>query len=136
MRGLRVLSLLAAFVALAACGEQHRAATTATAVNPAPKDADLTPVVERFYQLVEGGHWPIAYRMFSERWRAQHTQGALEAMYHGAANADVQVRQSSGRTTVAAVTLPAHDGAPARAWRETLTFRWDGTDWTIDGIAR
>jgi hypothetical protein len=140
MRGLRVLLLVATVAILAAGCGRHPSGTTqvpsAAPLAPAPKNPDFTPIVERFYQLVEGKHWAIAYAMCSDRYRASRPQAAFESLYEGTANADVQARQTGDRSVVTTLVLPAAGGAPARTLREKLTFAWDGERWAIDSIAR
>ena len=104
---------------------------------PAPANPDLATVMERFYQQVEGAHWPFAYAMLSPRYRGTLDQERFVAQYDRYTDLDVSLRQSGDRVVVAA--LGAKDrGSPPRAYRfeETTTLAWDGEDWKIDRIAR
>lgn len=104
---------------------------------PAPADPDLATVMERFYQQVEGAHWPFAYAMLSRRYRVALDQDRFVALYEGYTDLDVSLRQFGDRVVVA--TLGAKDrGAAPRAHRfeETTTLAWDGEDWRIDRIVR
>ena len=108
---------------------QHRA--------PAPKNPDLSAVMERFYQQVEGGHWPFAYAMLSASYRARLTQPQLVERYGDLIDPNVRARQLSDRTVVAWLD-GTERGHPGRALhvRETVTLAWDGEQWTIDAIER
>jgi hypothetical protein len=104
---------------------------------PAPANPDLATVMERFYQLIEGAHWPFAYAMLSPRYRATMAQDRFVARYDRYTDLDVSLRQYGDRVVVA--TLGAKDrGSPsqARRFEETTTLAWDGEDWKIDRIAR
>ncbi|HWT04227.1 MAG TPA: hypothetical protein VN224_00590 [Xanthomonadales bacterium] len=104
---------------------------------PAPANPDLGTVMERFYQQVEGAHWPFAYAMLSPRYRASLTQDRFVALYDRYTDLDVSLRQFGDHIVVA--TLGAKErGSPPRAHRfeETTTLAWDGEDWKIDRIAR
>ncbi len=102
-----------------------------------PANPDLASVMERFYQQIEGAHWPFAYAMLSPRYRASISQDAFVARYAGFADLDVSIRQSGDRVVVAALGAKER-GTPARARRfeEKTTLTWDGEDWKIDRIAR
>jgi len=141
MRGLRVLSLVVAVATLAAGCSRHDAGTASSSASaapraPAPKNPDFTSVVERYYQLVEGKHWEVAYAMLSDRFRAKHAQSEFETLYEGTSNADVHARQTGERSVVAELALPAAGAQPVRTLHETLSFAWDGERWTIDDIVR
>jgi hypothetical protein len=141
MRALRVLSLLAAVATLAAGCARHDAGTASRAPSApahvlAPKNPDFSPVVERYYQLVEGQHWSVAYAMLSDRYRAQHPQAAFEALYEGTSNADVHARQTGERSVVTSLAIQATGAQAAHTLHETLTFGWDGERWAIDDIVR
>ena len=135
MRGRQVLSLVAAVAVLAGTGcARHEAGGTSVTASaapsaPAPRDPDLSVIAERYYQLVEGKHWSIADHMLSPRLRASFDEASLQRRYASFTNADVKARQAGDRTIVATLV------APSATLRETLTFRWNGTDWEIDRIA-
>jgi hypothetical protein len=104
---------------------------------PAPANPDLGTVMERFYQQVEGAHWPFAYAMLSPRYRAALDQNRFVALYDRYTDMDVKLRQFGDRTVVAMVAakeraMPQH----AHVFEETTTLAWDGEDWTIARIAR
>jgi hypothetical protein len=115
---------------VAASAAQHRA--------PAPANPDLGTVMERFYEQIEGAHWPFAYAMLSQRYRASLSQDAFVARYDGFADMDVALRQRGGDRIVVATIAAKERGAAGRARRfeETATLGWDGDDWRIDRIAR
>ena len=104
---------------------------------PAPANPDLGTVMERFYQQIEGAHWPFAYAMLSPRYRATLDQDHFVARYSGFADLDVSLRQSGDRVVIATIGAKER-GAAARARRfeETITLAWDGEDWKIDRIVR
>ncbi len=104
---------------------------------PAPKNPDLSDVMERFYQQVEGGHWAIAYGMLSPRYRARLTQQQFADRYVVLVDPNVRARQLSDRTVVAWLDAGdrAHSGRAVHV-RETVTLAWDGEQWTIDAIER
>ena len=104
---------------------------------PAPANPDLGTVMERFYQQIEGAHWPFAYAMLSPRYRATIGQARFVARYDTFADLDVSLRQYGDRVVVATIGAKQR-GAPARARRfeETTTLAWDGEDWRIDAIER
>jgi hypothetical protein len=104
---------------------------------PAPVNPDLGTVMERFYQQVEGAHWPFAYAMLSPPYRAALDQNRFVALYDRYTDLDVKLRQAGDRTVVA--TVAAKDRAlpqQAHVFEETTTLAWDGEDWTIARIAR
>jgi hypothetical protein len=104
---------------------------------PAPANPDLATLMERYYQLVEGAHWPFAYAMLSPRYRASLNQDRFVATYDRYADLDVRIHQTSDRVVVA--TFGAKDRAnPSRThvFEETMTLAWDGEDWKIERIAR
>jgi len=139
-----VIAVLAALVGAAGCGPARDAHTIAATVAPAahrhapaPANPDLATVMERFYQQVEGAHWPFAYAMLSPRYRASLNQDRFVALYDRYTDLDVSLRQYGDRVVVA--MLGANErGSPPRAHRfeETTTLAWDGEDWKIDRIAR
>lgn len=140
-----VVGMLAFVVAVAGCAPRrmHAEISGGTVVPaaqrhaPAPANPDLGTVMERFYQQVEGAHWPFAYAMLSPRYRATLDQRRFVALYDRYADLDVSLRQYGDRVVVA--TLVAKDrGKPPRAHRfeETTTLAWDGEDWKIDRMAR
>jgi hypothetical protein len=104
---------------------------------PAPANPDLGTVMERFYQQIEGAHWPFAYAMLSPRYRAALDQDRFVARYAGFADLDVSLRQLGGRVVVATIGAKER-GAPSRARRfeEMTALAWDGEDWKIDRIER
>ena len=104
---------------------------------PAPVNPDLGTVMERFYQQIEGAHWPFAYAMLSPRYRATLDQDRFVALYDRYADLDVSLRQYGDRVVVARLGAKER-GSPPRAHRfeETTTLAWDGEDWKIDRIAR
>ena len=120
-----------------ACTTPSGVATQAQRHVPAPKNPDLTVVMERFYQQVTSSHWPFAYAMLSPRLRAALTQQQLVERYQGIVDPNVRARQLSDRTVVAWLdgTERAHPGRPLHV-RETVTLAWDGEQWTIDAIER
>ncbi|HEY0615829.1 MAG TPA: hypothetical protein VGC96_14360 [Candidatus Elarobacter sp.] len=134
MRSYGVTELAAAVVlaCATACAPQP-----AHVKGPPPANPDLLAVMERFYQQVEGAHWRFADGMLSPRYRAALGPAGIRSRYDGFADVDVTLRQSSGRSVVAAVTV-VDRGATARKHRfeETSTLRWDGEDWTVDAIRR
>ena len=140
-----VLGALLVFVAggAVACGPDRRTGTenAATAAprahRPAPGDPDLSAVTERYYELVEGAHWPYAYAMLSPRYRATLSEAEFERRYAVLAGLDVHARQATASTVVTRIDAKdAADRTRARRYEETLTFVWDGEDWKIDRIAR
>ena len=140
-----VVVALAAIVASAAgCGppRAHMIAgpTVAPVAHrraPAPANPDLATVMERFYQQIEGAHWPFAYAMLSPRYRAALNQERFVARYQRYAELDVSLRQYGDRVVVAALGAKER-GSPPRAHRfeETTTLAWDGEDWKIDRVVR
>ena len=104
---------------------------------PAPANPDLGTVMERFYQQVEGAHWPFAYAMLSPRYRATLDQDRFVALYGRYADLDVSLRQFGDRVVVATLAAKDRDTPPrAHRFEETTTLAWDGEDWKIDRIAR
>ena len=103
----------------------------------APANPDLGTVMERFYQQVEGAHWPFAYAMLSPRYRAALDQNGFVALYDRYTDLDVSLRQYGDRIVVAMVAAKER-ATPSRAhqFEETTTLAWDGEDWKIDRIAR
>jgi hypothetical protein len=149
MRGFRLvpaamgaaLSIAVALTAVA-CGPEHRAASAPSATTtaprahrPAPSDPDLSAVTERFYELVEGAHWPFAYAMLSTRYRASLTEAAFEKRYASLIAPDVKARQTAATTVVTRIDAKDASGR-SRRYEETLRFTWDGEEWKIDRIAR
>jgi hypothetical protein len=140
-----VVTVLAFVVAVAGC-TPPRAAETVNRVTvspaarrhaPAPAEPDLATVMERFYQQIEGAHWPFAYAMLSPRYRATMSQDRFVALYERFTDLDVSLRQDGDRTVVA--TLRAKERgemAHGRRFEETTTLAWDGEDWKIERIAR
>lgn len=122
--------VLCAGVVLGGCTQTH--ANDERRVQPAPANADLGAVLERFYQDIEGRHWQIAYAMLSPHLRSTLSESAFEARYAPYADADVTVGQSNGLHT----TVQLNDAAHHRATTEDVTLKWDGEDWTIDGVRR
>jgi hypothetical protein len=135
MRALRVLFVFVAAVALSSCTGAARSDAPRQRLPP-PSHPDLSSIVERYYQQIEGAHWNIAYAMLSERYRAAHDRSAFETSYQGTSNADISARQLGDRRELVRLTIPASGNAPARTIRETLTFAWDGEEWTVDDITR
>lgn len=146
MHGNRVVvAALAAVVAAAGC-TPHRLQTevsggyespAAHAHLPAPANPDLAAVMERFYQQVEGAHWPFAYAMLSPRYRATLRRDAFVARYERLGEMDVSLQQRGDRVVIA--TLGAVErGTPPRTrkFEETTTLAWDGEDWRIERITR
>jgi hypothetical protein len=135
------VSLVVAVTAVA-CGPDHRAASAPSATaaaprahRPPPSDPDLSGVTERFYELVEGAHWPFAYAMLSTRYRASLTEAAFEKRYASLIAPDVKARQVGATTVVTRIDAKDASGR-SRRYEETLRFTWDGEDWKIDRIAR
>ena len=126
MRGLRVLAPAAAVLAFAAaCARQPDVTASA---RPEPRNADLSVVAERYYQLIEGKHWSVADQMLSPRLRATLDEAALTRRYAAYTDAQIGARQRGAHAIVATLATPAG------TLGETLTFRWDGSDWRIDRI--
>jgi hypothetical protein len=93
--------------------------------------------MERFYQQIEGAHWPFAYAMLSPRYRATLGQDRFVARYGRFADLDVSLRRFGDRTVVATIAAKERGKtAPAQHFEERTTLVWDGEDWRIDGIAR
>ncbi|HTD33090.1 MAG TPA: hypothetical protein VK665_05500 [Candidatus Elarobacter sp.] len=148
MRGFRLvpvaagaaLSVVVAVTAVA-CGPEHRAASAPSATaaprahRPAPSDPDLSGVIERYYELVEGAHWPFAYAMLSPRLRASLTQAEFEKRYAALIAPDVKARQVGPATAVTRIDAKDASGR-ARRYDETVAFVWDGEEWKIDRITR
>ena len=135
MRPAPVLFVLAAAVTLSSCTGAARGEAPRQHL-PAPAHPDLSSFVERYYQQIEGSHFTIAYAMLSDRYRAAHDRSAFEASYRGTSNADISARQLDDRREAVRLTIPASANAPARSIRETLSFAWDGEEWTVDDITR
>ncbi len=102
---------------------------------PAPSDPDLSGVIERYYELVEGAHWPFAYAMLSPRLRASLTEAEFEKRYAALIAPDVKARQVGPTTVVTRIDAKDASGR-ARRYDETVAFVWDGEDWKIDRITR
>ena len=109
---------------------------------PAPANPDLGTVMERFYQQVEGAHWPFAYAMLSARYRARMDQDGFVARYAPFSDMDVSLLQRGDRVVIATIRATERAG-PARAsparvrrFQESVTLAWDGEDWRIDDIVR
>ena len=135
-----------AFIVLAAGCTQARTTLSASTETvapaarhhaPAPANPDLGTVMERFYQQIEGAHWPFAYAMLSPRYRAALDQDHFVARYNGFADLDVSLRQYGDRVVLATIGAKERSD-PARALRfeETAALVWDGEDWKIDRIVR
>ena len=147
MRAKRVVivGMLAFLVAVAGCAPRRMhtsisGGTVAPAAQrhaPAPANPDLGTVMERFYQQIEGAHWPFAYAMLSPRYRATLDQDRFVAQYDRYSDLDVSLRQYGDRVVVAMLGAKER-GSPPRAHRfeERTTLAWDGEDWKIDRIAR
>jgi hypothetical protein len=149
MRADRVLAVAVFVCVVAASGcAPHRLHTEASggydspaphrvAPAPAPANPDLGTVMERFYQQIEGAHWPFAYAMLSRRYRASISQDRFVAQYSAFGELDVSLRQYGDRVVVATIGAKER-GTPARARRfeETTALAWDGEGWTIDRIVR
>jgi hypothetical protein len=104
---------------------------------PAPANPDLETVMERFYQQIEGAHWPFAYAMLSPRYRAALRQDQFVARYDRFADLDVSLRRFGDRVVVATIAAKERgSAAPARHFEERTTLAWDGEDWRIDDIVR
>ena len=134
------LALLLAF-GTSACTSGGSAGSSATSAphahRPAPADPDLTAETERYYQLVEGAHWPFAYAMLSERLRAKLSEPQFERRYTVLVAPDVNARQAGPTTVVTRIDAKdSGDRTRARRYEETLSFVWDGEEWKIDRIAR
>lgn len=147
MRADRVLAVasLAFALAVAGCAPHHvrtevsgvYASSAPHRLAPAPANPDLGTVMERFYQQIEGAHWPFAYAMLSRRYRASITQDRFVARYSAFAELDVSLRQYGDRVVVATIGAKERgSSARARRFEETTTLAWDGEDWTIDRIVR
>lgn len=117
--------------------EARQVHAVASSLAPAPKNPDLTDVMERFYQQVEGGHWAIAYGMLSARYRARLTQQQLADRYAVLSDPSVHARQRSDRMVVAWIDAgDRQNSGRAVHIREAVTLAWDGEQWTIDAIER
>jgi len=93
--------------------------------------------MERFYQQVEGAHWPFAYAMLSPRYRSSLSQDRFVALYDRYGDLDVSLRQHGDRVVVAMLGAKERGGAAhAHRFEETTTLAWDGEDWKIERIAR
>ncbi len=147
MRADRALAAAALVCIVAAAGcAPHRLRTDVSGdyatparhrVAPAPANPDLSTVMERFYQQVEGAHWPFAYAMLSRRYRARISQDRFVARYSAFGDLDVSLRQLGDRHVVATIGAKERgSAAPARRFEETTTLAWDGEGWTIDGMMR
>ena len=147
MRAHRVVMAAAAIglVAAGGCASQRAPATLSATTEspaaqrraPAPANPDLGTVMERFYQQVEGAHWPFAYAMLSRRYRASLDQDRFVAQYDRFADLDVALRQRGDRVVVATIGAKDRGGAAgAHRFEETATLAWDGEDWRIDRIVR
>lgn len=140
-----VVAVLAFAVAAVGCAP-HRARTdvsggyespAAHRRAPAPANPDLATVMERYYQQIEGAHWPFAYAMLSPRYRASLSQDRFVALYDRYGDLDVSLRQRDDRVVVAALGATERGGTARRhRFVETTTLAWDGEDWKIDRIAR
>jgi hypothetical protein len=141
MRGYALTSLLLVVALVAGSGcAQRSAAVDATRAAPVrhtspPPNPDFTPVIERYYQQVEGAHWRFAYAMLSTRYRGRMTQEQFEARYNGFPALSVAARQTSDRTVSAQLIGYDRPGRPHHL-EEKITMAWDGEAWTIDAIAR
>jgi hypothetical protein len=140
-----VVAVLALSAGAAGCGPPRDAHVIAgPTVAPAahrhanpPANPDLATVMERFYQQVEGAHWPFAYAMLSARYRASLNQDRFITLYDGYTDLDVSLRQYGGRVVVAMLGAKERGNAPREhRFEETTTLAWDGEDWKIDRIAR
>jgi hypothetical protein len=127
--------LIAVAVTLSSCTSAARGDAPRQQLPP-PTHPDMSSFVERYYQQIEGAHWTIAYAMLSERYRAAHDRPSFETSYRGTSNADISARQLGDRREMVRLTIPASVNAPASSLRETLTFAWDGEEWTVDDITR
>ncbi|HYW53995.1 MAG TPA: hypothetical protein VE826_08495 [Dongiaceae bacterium] len=147
MRARRILAVAALAVVVAAGGcAPHRVRTeisggydapAARRHAPAPAEPDLATVMERFYQQVEGAHWPFAYAMLSPRYRSSLSQDRFVALYDRYGDLDVSLRQHGDRVVVAMLGAKERGGAAhAHRFEETTTLAWDGEDWKIERIAR
>jgi hypothetical protein len=103
---------------------------------PAPANADLATLMERFYQQVEGAHWPFAYAMLAPRYRAAVSQDRFVALYDRYTDLDVSLRQYGDRVVVAFLGATERDSRKAHRFEETTTLAWDGEDWKIVRIVR
>ena len=136
MKRTAFVCLAGGFAIVTACTPSSPHAIAKIASLPAPRNPDLTPVAERFYQQVEGGHLRFAYAMLSPVARARLDRDAFDARYATLDAAQIDARQAGDRAVVAVITVPARGGRPARALRERLTFGWSGDEWTVDTIDR
>lgn len=138
---LSVLVVLAAPACASGGSAGAGSGASATAVShahrPAPADPDLSAETERYYELVEGGHWPFAYAMLAPRYRAKLTEAQFEQRYASLVAPDVHARQTGSSTVVTRIDAKdAGDRTHTRRYEETLSFVWDGDEWKIDRIAR
>ncbi|BDE07552.1 hypothetical protein WPS_28280 [Vulcanimicrobium alpinum] len=123
---------------LLAAGCAPHAASTASTTHPAtpPGEPDFTALVERFYGQVEAAHWVPAGAMLSGGARSGISDAQLAERYRDFSDADVNARETSGRTVAVTLTAPARGGRPARVVHERLHFAWNGDAWTIDVLTR
>jgi hypothetical protein len=140
-----VIAVLAFLAAAAGCTptrvtvtvNRGSAAPAAHRRAPAPANPDLATVMERFYQQVEGAHWPFAYAMLSPRYRASLSQDRFVGLYDRYADLDVSLRQFGDRVVIASLGAKERGDAPrTHRFEETTTLAWDGEDWKIERIAR
>jgi len=93
--------------------------------------------MERFYQYVEGAHWPFAYAMLSPRYRATLSQDDFVHRYDRLADADVALRHMPGTVVTARIDgVDRADRTRRVHFEETVRLVWDGEQWAIDAIAR
>jgi uncharacterized protein YceK len=145
MRGERLLHIVAlalAAVTLGGCAGRHSDANagpqaTAAAAERAPQDADLAAVMERFYQQVEGEHWPFADGMLTPAFHTILGLDGVRERYKDLIDLDVTLQQTGASTVVAHVTAKERND-PARrvSFIETSRLFYVEGQWAIDSIAR
>jgi hypothetical protein len=135
-RSSALVCLAGGLVALAGCARSGPHAMAKVVSVPAPRNPDLTPVAERFYEQIVGGHLGIAYGMLSPAGRAKLDRSAFDARYANLDDAQIDARQAGDRAIIAVIAVPARGSRSARSLRERVAFTWSGDEWTIDTIDR
>jgi hypothetical protein len=124
--------LAAACLAFAGCARPGPSGTGTSA--PAPRNPDLTAVTERFYGLLEGEHFNVAYGMLTPTLQHKLSREQFDARYRDLDAADVAARQATDRVVAAEISVPARNGHAAHSLRERITYRWSGDDWSVEAI--
>jgi hypothetical protein len=124
--------LAAACLAFAGCTRPGPSGTAASA--PPPRNPDLTAVAERFYGLLEGRHFNVAYGMLTPALQHKLSREQFDARYRDLDAADVIAHQEGDRAVAAEISIPARNGHAAYSVRERVTYRWSGDDWSVDAL--